>query len=74
MKYLLLLAGVVVAYVILTRQTPVAEVKTAVAQTEVAPLVSGSRDVQPASALKRPINRTHAVLDQVKQRNGAGEF
>lgn len=76
MKYLALLAAVAVIYFVLARRTPVTEVKEAMAQTEVQPLTQGPRAVAaPAtSALKRPLDRTHAVLDQVKARNGGGEF
>jgi len=76
MKYLALLAVLVVIYLVLARNSPVEQVKDAVAQSEAAPLTQGAREPQPAagSALKRPIDRTHAVLDQVKARNGDGEF
>jgi hypothetical protein len=77
MRYLALLAVVAVIYFVLARRSPVTEVKEAMAQTaEVQPLTQGSRDVVPAASnsLKRPIDRTHAVLDQVKTRNGGGEF
>jgi hypothetical protein len=77
MKYLAVLAVLVVIYLVLARESPVAEVTEAVAQSEAAPLTQGPRDPAPAtggSALKRPIDRTHAVLEQVKARNGDGEF
>lgn len=76
MKYLAVLAIVAIVYVVLSRQTPVAQVTEAVAQTEVQPLTQGGRDVAPAmsTALKRPLDRTNAVLQQVQDRNGAGEF
>ena len=79
MKYVVLLLGVVAVYWFLIRSAPVAPVVQAVTASEVAPLTSGPRaPAAPApagsNALKRPIDRTHAVLDQVKQRNGNGEF
>jgi hypothetical protein len=76
MKYVFLLLGVAAIYYFLARSAPVAPVTQAVTAAEVAPLTTGSRETAaPASnALKRPIDRTHAVLDQVKQRNGKGEF
>ncbi len=76
MRYLALLAVVAVIYFVLTRHAPVAEVKEAMAQTEVAPLTQGSRDVAPvaSSSIKRPLDRTNAVLQQVKTRNADGEF
>jgi hypothetical protein len=76
MKYVFLLAAVAAIYFFLTRETPVAPVAEAVVQKEVAPLTTGGRDVPPpaSNVLKRPLDRTHAVLDQVKQRNGSGEF
>lgn len=77
MKYLFLLAVVAIVYVVLARQTPVAAVTAAVTASEVAPFATGQRDPAPpaaTSALKRPLDRTHAVLDQAKARSGAGEF
>ena len=77
MKYLFLLATVAIVYFVLARNTPVNSVKEAVAQSEVAPLTTGPREpAAPAttSALKAPLDRTHAVLEQVKARNGTGEF
>jgi hypothetical protein len=77
MKYVLLLLAIAAAYYILGRNTPVAPVAKAVTAQEVAPLTAGPRAPAPppaSSALKRPLDRTHAVLDQVKQRNGNGEF
>ena len=77
MKYLGLLVVLVIIYVVLARQSPVDEVKEAIVQTEAAPLTQGGRDPAPAStgsALKRPLDRTHEVLANVKDRNGAGEF
>ena len=76
MKYVLLLLGLATIYWFLIRSAPVAPVVQAVTASEVAPLTTGPRaTVAPASsALKRPIDRTNAVLDQVKQRNGNGEF
>lgn len=77
MKYVLLLVAAAVAYGILARTAPVKPAIQAVTQQEAAPLTTGARDpgTAPAgSALKRPLDRTHEVLDQVKQRNGNGEF
>ena len=77
MKYLFLLATVAIVYFVLARNSPVDSVKEAVIQTEVVPLTTGPREpAAPAatSALKAPLDRTHAVLEQVKARNGAGEF
>jgi hypothetical protein len=76
MKYVSLLLGVAVIYYFLARSTPVASVKEAVTAAEVAPLTTGPRETAapPSNALKRPIDRTHEVMEQVKQRNGNGEF
>jgi hypothetical protein len=77
MRYLALLAVVAIVYFVLARRAPVADVKEAMAQTEVQPLTRGPREVAPVpatSSIKRPLDRTHAVLDQVKARNGGGEF
>ena len=77
MKYIALLLGVAAVYYFLARSTPVAPVAQAVTAAEVAPLTTGPRETAaPAgtNALKRPIDRTHEVLNQVKKRNGNGEF
>ena len=77
MKYLFLLAAVAVVYFVLARNTPVSAVKEAVTASAAAPLTTGPRaPALPAasSSLKVPFDRTHAALEQVKQRNGAGEF
>ena len=77
MKYLFLLAIIAIVYFVLARNTPVNSVKEAITQSEAAPLTTGPREpAAPAatSSLKAPLDRTHAVLEQVKQRNGAGEF
>jgi hypothetical protein len=79
MKYLLLLGGVAIIYFVLVRNAPVASVKEAITASEVAPLTTGPRAAAPVpgaptTSLKSPIDRTHAALDQVKSRNGDGEF
>ncbi len=76
MRYLAILAIVAVIYLALAQKTPVTGVKEAMAQTEVQPLTQGARDVAPAASasIKRPLDRTSAVLQQVEMRNGGGEF
>ena len=83
MKYVFLLATVAAVYFFWARQAPVAPVVDAVTQKELAPLTTGPRGgATPSPAapprasdpLKRPIDRTREVLQQVKGRNGAGEF
>jgi ABC-type microcin C transport system permease subunit YejB len=75
MKYVLLLLGVALIYYFLVRSAPVVPVAQAVTAQEVAPLTGSREAAAPAAtALKRPLDRTHAVLDQAKQRNGGGEF
>jgi hypothetical protein len=65
MKYVFLLAGVALVYFVLIRHAPISTVKDTMVHPEAAD--SGMN-------LKRPIDRTNAVLDQVKTRNGDGEF
>jgi hypothetical protein len=65
MKYVFLLAGVALVYFVLIRNAPVSQVKEAIVHPEAA----DSR-----INLKRPIDRTNQVLEQVKTRNGDGEF
>lgn len=83
MKYVFLLATVAGVYFFLIHKAPVAPVVEAVTQQEAAPLTTGPRGAPAASPgnstvssdpLKRPFDRTNAVLEQVKQRNGNGEF
>ena len=76
MKYLAILAVPAVIYLVLARETPVAKVQEAIAQTEIVPLTTGAREVSPEaqSGLKRPLDRTQHVLKQVEARNGDGEF
>ena len=65
MKYAFLLAGVALVYFVLVHHAPISKVKDAVVHPEAAD--SGIN-------LKRPIDRTNEVLEQVKSRNGNGEF
>jgi hypothetical protein len=77
MKYLYLLAGVAVVYFVLGRQSHVAPVVQTIVASEAAPLTTGPRAEASApgtNSLKNPIDRTHAVLEQVKARKGNGEF
>jgi hypothetical protein len=84
MKYVFLLATVAVVYFFIVHKPSVAPVVSAVTEQEAAPLTSGPRGGEatpapdaPARAsdyLKKPIDRTKAVLEQVKKRNGDGEF
>jgi hypothetical protein len=83
MKYVFLLATVAAVYFFWARQAPVAPVVAEITQQEAAPLTTGPRaaaspapgaPAEHTNALKRPIDRTHEVLNQVKQRNGDGEF
>jgi hypothetical protein len=90
MKYLALLAVLVVIYMVFLRASPVNSVKEAMDQTEMNALSTGPRAAATAPAtvrgpapaaatpnttgLRAPITRTHAALDAVKARNGAGEF
>ena len=76
MKIIALLIAIACVYFYFARQTPVAEVAQTVTGQELTPLATGPKDATPAptNSLKRPIDRTHEVLGQVGQRNGAGEF
>ena len=76
MKYVSLLLGVALIYYIFVRSSPVAEVTREVTAAEAAPLTTGPRETNALAhtALKQPIDRARTVLDQVKQRNGNGEF
>ncbi|EDY21759.1 hypothetical protein CfE428DRAFT_1004 [Chthoniobacter flavus Ellin428] len=79
MKYVVLLIIVVGVYFFLVHKAPVAPVVKEITQQDAAPLTSGPNNPPAAASpgtnvLKRPIDRTKEVLNQVKQRNGKGEF
>ena len=83
MKYVFLLVTVAAVYFFWAHKAPVAPVVAQITQQEAAPLSSGPRGgpaaataapAERTNALKRPIDRTREVLNQVKQRNGNGEF
>ena len=76
MKYVLLLLGAAAVYFFLIRSAPVKPAVQAVTASEVAPLSTGPRETAApqSNALKRPLDKTHDVLKQVKERNGTGEF
>jgi len=88
MKYLALLAVLVVIYMVFIRASPTNSVKEAMDQTEIVDLSSGPRaaarpttaapaapaPAQNTTGLRGPITRTHSALDAVKARNGGGEF
>ena len=65
MKYVLLLAGVALVYFVLIRHAPISKVTDTIVHPEAA---------DTRINLKRPIDRTNQVLEQVKSRNGNGEF
>ena len=81
--FVFLLATVAAVYFFIIRKVPIAPVVAEVTQQEAAPLTAGPKNPPSAApaapavrtnSLKRPIDRTHEVLNQVKQRNGQGEF
>ncbi len=77
MKYLALLGALVVICLVLTRQSsPVAGVQQSMAEADAIapPSIAPAPSPTAGAALKQPIDRTKAVLEQVKARNGEGEF
>jgi hypothetical protein len=77
MRFVAVLAVLAIVSLLLTRHSPVESAKDAVAQAEAVaptPAPAAPAAAPTPTALRRPIARTHAVLDQVKTRNGAGEF
>ncbi|MDQ3623443.1 MAG: hypothetical protein M3463_13300 [Verrucomicrobiota bacterium] len=72
MKYLAVLVVLGIIYFVVARSSPVKEVERAPAQ----PLLASSPapSVDKSNVLKRPIDRTRAVLDQASERNKGGEF
>jgi hypothetical protein len=85
MRVVAILMVVAVVYLILSRNSPVGTAVEAVKEADAVALSTGPKApptaMPPATAaapsssgLRSPIDRTHSALDQVKQRNGAGEF
>jgi hypothetical protein len=76
MKYLSVLGALVIICILLTRNSPVSGVQQAVAEVDAIapPAVAPAPSPSAATALKQPIDRTQAALQQVKERNGDGEF
>lgn len=48
--------------------------RVAEAQTEAAQVMPAAQPAQPTNSIRAPMDRTRQVLQQVKQRNGNGEF
>lgn len=73
MKYAALLVTLAIVYWMFVRVSPLAEVTESMAAPELAPLTSQPEApaLPPTNALKRPLDRTHQVLEQVGQRNDA---
>ncbi len=76
MKYLSVLGALVIICILLTRHSPVSGVQQAVAEADAIapPATAPAPSPSAGTALKQPIDRTKAVLQQVKARNGDGEF
>lgn len=76
MRIVALLIVVLAVYLYFARQSPVAPVVEQITAQEVVPLTTGPRAGVPtgSSSAARPFQRTDAVLQQVQQRNGDGEF
>jgi hypothetical protein len=66
MKFLLILAVIAALYVLVVRK-PAAPLA---APVSAAPTPAS----EVSAALKRPLDKTHDALEQVKKRNGDGEF
>ena len=77
MKFILLIVIVLAVYFFLVRHAPVKPVAKEVTGKEAQPLSTGGQaQSSPGQSnfLKRPLDRTHEVLDQVKKRNGDDNF
>jgi hypothetical protein len=84
MRFLALIIVIAIIYLVLKHHGPTSSVPEAmreadaVTQTTPAPTPASptatAQPAQPTSGLRRPLDRTRNVLDQVKQRNGGGEF
>ena len=82
MRYIFLLITVAIIYVVLTRSSAVDPAAQAIQESmqaaEPAPApATASAAATPAphtNAYKAPLDRTHAVLDQVRKQNGGSQF
>lgn len=82
MKYLAILAVVVLVCLYYTRETPQGSLEEANRAGETLSPVVAAPTPKPAatpkpsagSALRRPLDRAHEVADKLKERNSGGEF
>ena len=84
MRYIFLLITVAIIYVVLTRSSAVDPAAQAIQESmqaadptpAPAPVAAGAvaTPAPHTNAYKAPLDRTHAVLDQVRQKNSGGEF
>jgi hypothetical protein len=71
MKYVALIAALAIALLLATRRAGPSRVDEAISEAGLAP-VHGQGDS--TSSLRKPIDKTRATLDQVRERNRDGDF
>jgi len=80
MRYILLIITVAIIYIVLARSGSITPATKAVTESMEAanPQASlGASSASPAAhtdPLKAPLDRTHAVLDQVRKQNSGNQF
>ena len=77
MRYILLLITVAIIYIVFTRMSSdTHDEKTEVTQAldAVNPPAPGATPSPHTDALKAPLDRTRAVLDQVRKKNSSDQF
>jgi hypothetical protein len=82
MKFIALLLGMAIICVLVVKRAQPSQVAEAMREADavVQPVSNAPTTPLPAAAnrnttgLRAPLDRTRSVLDQVKQRNGNGEF
>ena len=81
MRYVLLIVGLAIIYFVLARSGSLAPAKTAItesmdaANVQASPAAAADASASPhTNAFKAPIDRTNAVLDQVRKQKSENDF
>jgi hypothetical protein len=77
MRYIILLVAVAIIYVVLARSSSITPAATAISESMNAANPQASPGASPAGhadALKAPLDRANAVLDQVKKQKSQEQF
>ncbi len=77
MRYILLILALAIVYIVLARSSSIAPAKTAITESMEAANpqpAAGAPATAHTNAFKAPLDRTHAVLDQVRTQKAADQF